>query len=95
MSVRIRSIIGHTRTIRTAILVCEWLGSHLCNPHSAVHPDALRYEFVDPVPANGQWSATIYVEGDLDRASGEIDLALTSRFVETCRAFVAGAGEIW
>lgn len=92
---KIRSIIGHTRTIRTAVLVCEFLRTCHCKPHSAVLPHAIGYEFTDPTPANGQWSAIIFVHGNLDFVSGKVDVGFTNYLVDVCRAFVAGAGEIW
>lgn len=82
-----RSIIGYTRKIQTAILVCEFLRDKFCQPHSIVARDLVKYEIAvaEPPNKNGQW---IYVDGDLDQQ-------LTTRFVEICCAFVAGAGEVW
>jgi hypothetical protein len=85
---RIRHIVGATRTIKTAVLVCEYLRDKCCAPHSKVHRDLVKYEFKEPCPENGYWSATILIDGNMEYPESE-------RFVETCRAFVAGAGEIW
>jgi hypothetical protein len=86
----LRHKIGSARTIRTAVLVCEFLRSHCCFPHSSVHCDRVKYVFEDPTPENGFWSADIIVEAPVNWDSKE-----SARFVEVCRAFVAGAGEIW
>lgn len=85
---RVRNIIGAARTIRTAVLVCEYLKDKCCSPHSSVPRDLVIYEFKAPCPENGFWSATILIDGNLEYAE-------STRFVETCRAFVAGSGEIW
>lgn len=88
-AVTVRHKIGGTRTTRTAVLVCEYLRDKCAQPHSEVHPDSIRYHFIDPTPQNGFWSADIIIEHH----------ALTEKtsheFVTVCRAFVAGAGEIW
>lgn len=85
---RIRHIVGVTRTIKTAVLVCEYLKDKCCAPHSKVPRDLVIYEFKDPCLENGFWSARILIDGNLEYAE-------SARFVETCRAFVAGSGEIW
>lgn len=84
----VRHKVGCARTIRTAVLVTEYLRAHCCHPHSKVPRDAVSYSFTDASQANGHWSADIIVAApySFDRAS---------QFVDTCRAFVAGAGEIW
>lgn len=85
--------IGGTRTIQTAVLVCEYLRRTCCNPLSSIKPDWVRYSFHDPSPDNGFWSADILVDvyGEYDP---EKDKA-TTHMVVVCRAFVAGRGEIW
>lgn len=82
-------IIGHARTIQTAVLVIEYLAGRT----PEIHRDRIQYRFTDPTPSNGFWSAEIYVTlyGD---ESVKLDREI-SRMVETCRAFVAGAGEVW
>lgn len=85
---KVRHIVGATRTIRTAVLVCEYLRDKCCAPHSTVPRDLIKYEFERPCTENGYWSAKILIDGNLEYAE-------SARFVETCRAFVAGAGEIW
>jgi len=82
-------IIGHARTIQTAVLVCEYLRKALAQPHSSVHPDTISYWMQEPSADNGFWSADIVIR------TAELDLKTSNRFVNTCRAFVAGRGEIW
>jgi hypothetical protein len=77
-------IIGSARTIRTAVMCVEYLRARKlseCYP-----PNAIKYRFQDPTPANGQWSAEIYVE-----MYGYLPLNVSSSLVDLCRAFVAGA----
>lgn len=88
MSKHIRNIVGCTRTLRTAVTVCRYLQDTCCAPHSKVPRDLVKYEFKDPTPENGYWSATILIDGEMEYADATL-------FVQTCRAFVAGAGEIW
>jgi hypothetical protein len=90
MSEFIRHKIGCSRTIRTAVAVCEYLKSKCCRPYSSVPPDCVRYVFTEPSAANGFWSADIIVEAPI-----AWDLQESNQFVDVCRAFVAGAGEIW
>ncbi len=90
MAKALRHKIGDARTIKTAVLVCEFLKSRHCHPHSGVPRDAVHYAFIDPTPENGYWSADIVVDMPIDWNMKESEC-----FVDTCRAFVAGAGEIW
>ena len=90
----VRHKIGCTRTIETAILVCEYLRATCASPHSIVHPDRIRYHFTDPTPQNGWWSADIIVDTYEPNEMLKMDNALTM-MVRICRAFVAGRGEIW
>lgn len=88
----VNHIVGSTRTIQTAVLVCAYLKDRLAEPHSDVHPDRIRYRMQTPSADNGFWSADIIVEtGD----AVDFDLETSNRFVDTCRAFVVGRGEIW
>ena len=84
----VRHLVGSTRTIRTAVTVCRYLQDTCCAPHSKVPRDFVKYEFEEPTPSNGYWSAKIFVDSDMDYADSTL-------FVQTCRAFVAGAGEVW
>jgi len=83
-------IIGHARTVRTAVLVVEYLSKSLGKPHSSVHPDRIKYRFTECSDRNGFWQSDIIVEMPFNWSLEE-----SSRFVQMCRAFVAGAGEIW
>lgn len=83
-----RHIVGCTRTIRTAVLVVEYLRRR--NISQAIPGDAYGFIFKDPTPENGWWSADIIVT-----LYGDLDLETSSRLVDLCRAFVAGSGEIW
>jgi hypothetical protein len=85
----VRHKIGSARTIQTAVLVCEYLRCALGQPQSEVHPDQIRYHFYDPTDENGFWTADIIVEAN------QLSLEDSHRFVDICRAFVAGRGEIW
>ena len=85
----IRHKIGSARTIKTAVLVCQYLNDKCCFPHSEVNKDRVIYEFKDPSPQNGFWPADIFIDQEI------VSLADSTRFVRECRAFVAGAGEIW
>lgn len=89
-----RHKIGCTRTIKSAILVCEYLRSVCATPHSCIHGDRIRYYFTDPTPRNGFWSADIIVETFSNESGPEVQLVL-SEMVKVCRAYVAGRGEIW
>lgn len=84
-----RHKIGSARTLRTTILVCEYLRDKCAHPHSEVHPSSIRYHFTDPTPQNGFWSSDIIVEHD------KLSEKTSRELVTICRAFVAGAGEIW
>lgn len=84
-----RNIVGSTRTIQTAVLVCEYLKARLARPHSNVSPDSISYLFKTPTEQNGFWTADIMVTMD------DMDLKVSDKFVDICRAFVAGRGEIW
>lgn len=88
------SIIGHARTIKTAILCCEYIRARCCHPHSKIHPDWVKYTFTNPTVDNGYWCSDIIVQTYGDGGAG-LSLADSSIFVAACRAFVAGAGEIW
>jgi len=82
--------IGSTRSIQSAVLVCEYLRAHCAVPHSFVHPSAIYYHFTEPTDRNGWWSADILV-----RANRGADMKALDVMVDICRAFVAGRGEIW
>jgi len=87
MAEPINHVIGHARTIRTAIMCVEYLRArHFTN----LHADMFTFRFTDPTPANGFWSGEIIV-----RCYRELDIAESHELVEVCRAFVAGAGEVW
>ena len=77
--------IGCTRSIQSAVLVCEYLRQQTSFPK-----DLIAYHFTDPTDQNGWWSADILVT-----TYGKYDDAEMTRLVEQCRAFVAGRGEIW
>ena len=81
--------IGCTRTIKTAIFVCAYLQDRHC-----VYPwaDTIRYLFTDATDRNGFWTADIVVTSY--NTDARIDKEITE-MVNECRAFVAGAGEIW
>lgn len=85
--------IGCTRSIQTAVLVCEYLKEFCAHPHSPIGREAIRYAFTGPTDRNGGWSADILVEvyGEYDPKK---DIT-TNEMVPICRAFVAGRGEIW
>jgi len=86
----VRHKIGCTRTVETAILVVAYLGDALGKPHSSIHKDRIRYVFTEASDRNGFWLADIVVEAPIDW-----NLEESSKFVNCCRAFVAGAGEVW
>ena len=91
----VRHKIGSARTIRTTILAVEYLRAQ-CLPNDVIHKDLIRFVFEEPTAVNGFWCSHIIVdeytvEGKYNK---EFDQAL-SRLVDLCRAFVAGAGEIW
>lgn len=77
--------IGSTRSIQSAVLVCEYLRERV-----QFSREAISYHFTDPTDRNGWWSADILVA-----TYGKYDDAEVSKAVEICRAFVAGRGEIW
>lgn len=82
----IRHKIGCTRTVKTAVMVTAYLNARYPYP-----PSRFVYHFTDAIEHNGWWSADIicltYDSEDIDKLFPEI--------VGECRAFVAGAGEIW
>jgi hypothetical protein len=86
----VRHKIGSTRTVRTAVMVVEYLSGALGHPHTSIHSDRIRYQFTEPSERNGFWLADIIVEAPTDWSLDE-----SREFVACCRAFVAGAGEIW
>lgn len=86
----INHIIGHTRTIQTAVLVVEYLRRR-CGNLKGLHGDMFEYRFKNPTSENGNWSADIIV---VTHATA-LDLEVSSKLCETCRAFVAGRGEVW
>lgn len=86
---KIFNIVGCARTIRTTIMVTEYLRQRLGQPHTDVHPAQITYRFKESTEANGWWIADIGVKGR------ELNLQESKLFVDTCRAFVAGAGEVW
>lgn len=71
-------------------MVVEYLGAALGKPHTSIHPDRIRYQFTQPTEHNGFWLADIIVD-----APYAWDEQESAKFVNYCRAFVAGAGEIW
>lgn len=77
-----RHLIGCAQTVRTAVAVTAYLELLTVNKYR------ISYEFKHPEASNGFWSADIVVDGPLDMAE-------SARLVEVCRAFVAGAGEVW
>jgi hypothetical protein len=83
--------IGCTRSIQTAVLVVQYLKERHARPHSEIGAESIRYCFTEPTDRNGWWSADIVVDS---YDSLRDDQAL-SEMVNTCRAFVAGRGEIW
>lgn len=85
----VKHLIGCTRTIKTAVLVCEYLSQRCVG--TSIGRESIHYVFKDPTPNNGYWSADIIV----DSYNPAIDYKTISNMVEVCRAFVAGAGEIW
>lgn len=89
-----RHKIGGTRTIQTAVLVCEYLRARCCYPHSVINGAQLSYFFHDPTEKNGFWSADIIVTTYNTEFDVKVEKAI-SVMVDTCRAFVAGAGEVW
>lgn len=88
----VNHIVGSTRTIKTAVLVVAYLRERCAQPHSKVHPDQIKYRFKNPNPANGYWSADIIIE---TASIVGVSLEDSSLFVNVCRAFVAGCGEVW
>lgn len=86
-----RHKIGSARTIRTAVLVVAYLQSRCAQPHSEILAQSIHYSFTEPTEKNGFWSADIIV----DSYDSLRDDKAISKMVDTCRAFVAGAGEIW
>lgn len=77
--------IGCTRSIQSAVLVCEYLSGRV-----RFNREAITYAFTDPTDRNGWWSADILVT-----TWGECDARELTKAIEICRAFVAGRGEIW
>lgn len=78
-------IIGNTKTIHTAILVVEYLKKRLGNPHSDIAKENITYR---EIPNGEPWKFEIGV-------IVEMNLKDSNAFVDNCRAFVAGRGEIW
>ncbi len=87
----VRHRIGSARTIQTAVLVCEYLRER-CALECGINPDAISYVFTNATEANGWWSADIIVT---TYSSGIPNLENSHVLVNTCRAFVAGRGEVW
>lgn len=93
---RKRSVIGRASTIRNAALCVAWLRDHMPlhfpQPCAPVEREWIMYEW----NYTGKHShLNIVVDCDLDNVTGTVDLAYTSRWVELCRAFLAGAGDLW
>jgi hypothetical protein len=82
-------IIGCARTIQTAVLVVAYLQARLGQPQTSVQRDRISYRFKEPTAENGWWVADIIVKYE------PLSLKESSQFVDLCRAFVAGRGEIW
>jgi hypothetical protein len=79
-------LIGHTRTIQTAVLVVAYLQQRFFG----IPLGQIKYRFIDPTSFNGWCSAEIILESEL------YDYNLDNlKLVSICRAFVAGRGEIW
>jgi hypothetical protein len=85
---KISHIIGNARTIQPAVLVCEYLRKRVIT--KAFPKEAIVYRFRQPTAENGYWSAYIVVED-----AGDLPPEVISELCETCRAFVAGRGEVW
>ena len=79
----LRHKIGCTRTLETAVLCIAYLRERRIGNHN------IRFVCTQPTDANGYWSTDIIVDAQemTDRQSHE--------YVETCRAFIAGRGEVW
>jgi hypothetical protein len=88
-------IVGSARTIATAVLCVEYLRARLANPQSEIRADQIGYRFKEPTDKNGWWSSDIGVTTYSESHAYSLPEPLGSRFVEVCRAFVAGRGEIW
>lgn len=85
---QVMSIVGSARCIQTAVLVTEYMRKRICVPHSEVIPDRVHYRLKEFTECSGWWAAEIYVHGELSLDESKL-------FVDTCRAFVAGRGELW
>ena len=84
----VRHIIGHARTIPTAVLLTAYLKQRYLGLRGE-----FKYEFTRPEPENGWWSATILFVPAVE-PSKFMDNQIHDMVVE-CRAFAAGRGEIW
>jgi hypothetical protein len=80
----VRHKIGAARTIETAVLCVAYLQEHFFPIKHRI-----EYTFTDPTPQNGYWSSDIIVE------AYEMSEKESREYVQVCRAFVAGRGEIW
>jgi len=85
-------IIGHARTIKTTLLCVEYLRQRHGYPQSDLRGDLINFRFYDPTGGNGYWSSDIFVDVYEGQEFGE---ELCSAMINSCRAFVAGAGEVW
>lgn len=84
------NVIGSARTIQTAVLVCEYLKVYCADPHSEIRKDQIEYRFKTATDANGYWYADILVV-----TWKPFTDPTCKRFIDVCRAFIAGRGEIW
>lgn len=80
-------IIGSTRTIRSAVMVCAYLSLR----YPEIPPHRISYRFKEANEKNGFWLADIVVVTYGSQLEGK----LAHELVEVCRAFTAGAGEVW
>ena len=92
------NIIGCAKYEQSAMLCVMYLQKRHSHPHSKVPPETVKYRLESRPPGDNSyydamWPWTIYV----DTQEGEIggDYQTTTLFVDICRAFMAGRGELW
>ena len=83
----IRHKIGSTRSIQTAVLVCEYLKKR-CAISCNIPGDSVSFYCTDPTERNGFWTCDIIVT-----LWKPLAMSASTDLVNTCRAFVAGRGE--
>lgn len=88
-------IVGSARTIGTAVLVVEYLRAKLADPQTTIRQDQISYRFKNPTETNGYWSADIGITTFNEIEAYSLPFELGTKFVDACRAFVAGRGEGW